>query len=79
MTKTKMAERIGVTRQFFGDVLAGRRNFSVTLAKRAARFIGGSALVWIDGARIAERAALWAEFRRRNPTGSYTRRKQLCG
>ena len=66
MKKIEVAKMIGIgTRQHLEFVLAGKRNFSYQVAKKATVVIGGSLSTWMDTERVKERNDIWRSFQER--------------
>lgn len=63
MTKNDVIKMIGInSRQHLDFVLAGKRNFSYPVAKKATAVIGGTLGLWLDKDRAGERRGVWKKF-----------------
>lgn len=67
MKKKDVVKLLGITRQGFDLVLAGKRNFSFAKSKVAADLMGCPQVIWIDPDRIQERQDAWQRFRDQSP------------
>ena len=47
VTQKDAAEALGISPQFLGDVLAGKRGVSAALAVRLGKYLGTTALFWM--------------------------------
>jgi ribosomal protein L32 len=65
-------------------VLSGKRNLSVSVAKRIAEATESDPLVWIDPERAGERRAAWERYERKKAPAqvcqcqNITRRHKRC-
>lgn len=62
MRKREIVQLLGITRQHLEMTLAGKRNFSFPVSKKATAVIGGTIGLWQDRERADERRATWKKF-----------------